>query len=70
MTKIWFVVVSYNSSKTIIDALSSIVASLDCPERIEYGFNRVGICVSDDGSKDNSFTKIKEYFHLLDFHDK
>lgn len=61
-TALWFVLVTFNSEKTVKNALNSIVECIQHPSRINYGFNDIGICISDDGSTDQT-RKIIDHFN-------
>src|SRR5690606_20262089 len=49
-------VISYNSSKTILDTLDSVL-------RQTYGSTNIELVISDDGSKDSTLEIIYEWCH-------
>lgn len=53
-TALWFVLVTFNSEKTVENALNSIIECIQHPNRTNYGFDNIGICISDDGSTDQT----------------
>ena len=53
-TALWFVIVTFNSEKTVENALNSIIDCIQHPNRIIYGFDDIGVCISDDGSTDKT----------------